>query len=415
MSFSKNKAAVFAFSAFILLSSAGFVSCSRTESIASVGENDLFDLNYGNFEDELNLFDLAVPGNIDTYMTMRDGFFYIANGESKKVLELNSYGDLLSLFYNPESMRNLEFADANAENSTKKAVSYPFNTLGPIAVDSEKSLYVVDSLPVERQELDSKRRLLLRNVVLRFDVNGKFVDYIGQQGPGGTPFPPVKNIYTTSNNELVVVCMTNDGFEVFWFAQNGFLLYQVPVTEKSLPKLDGKDGNNKDVVYSHLSIDNVVPDMNMYKLYLKVDCYSNSIDADLRVQSGIDFAKTVLLPFEIVENKFGEAFEIPAYEYVVAEGMGQEVYEIPYSFLGVSESGWFFFIVSTEDGYLVQMVQGDGQHILKRNISVKYDDVLFHSLSLSSSGIICALFARKEHASVSWWRTDSLLDSFISN
>lgn len=392
-----------------------FPSCRNSESIASVGENDLFNLNYGNFEDELNLFDLASHGSIDTYMTMRDGFFYIANGESKKVMELNSYGDLLGLYYNPEAVLNLEFADENAGNSTKKAVSYPFNTLGPIAVDSLKSLYVVDSLPVERQERDEKRRLLLRNVVLRFDDDGKFVDYIGQQGPGGTPFPAVKNIYTTSGNELVVVCTTNDGFEVFWFGENGFLLYQIPVTEKSLPKIGSDDGSGDSPVYSHFSIENVVPDMNLLKLYLKVDCYSNSIDADLQVKSGIDFSKTFLIPFDIAGGKFEDALEIPAYEYVVSESMGQEVDEIPFSFLGVTENGWFFFLVPTDDGYLVQMVQPDGQRIVKRNISIDHGSVLFHTLSLNSSGIISGLFARRSNASVAWWRTDSLIDSFISN
>ncbi len=399
----------------MIISSVVFPSCRDSESIASVGENDLFKLNYGNFEDELNLFDLATAGNIDTYMTMRDGFFYIANGESKKVMELNSYGDLLGLYYNPDSVLNLEFADENAGNSTKKAVSYPFNTLGPIAVDSMKSLYVVDSLPLERQERDEKRRLVLRNVVLRFDADGKFVDYIGQQGPGGTPFPAVKNIYTTAGNELVVVCTTNDGFEVFWFGENGFLLYQIPVTEKTLPKIVGDSENEKENQYSHFSIDNVVPDLNQLKLYLKVDCYSTSIDSDLQVMSGIEFSKTVLIPFDIAEGKFNDALDIPSYEYIVSESMGQEVDNIPFSFLGVTDNGWFFFMVPTDDGYLVQMVQPDGQRIVKRSISVEHEKNLFHTLSLNSSGIISGLFARKENALVAWWRTDSLIDSFISN
>jgi hypothetical protein len=415
MNFSKSNVFSCLLSAGIFVSALLLPSCRDSGSIASVGENDLFKLNYGNFEDELNLFDLASAGSIETYMTMRDGFFYIANGESKKVMELNTYGDLLGLYYNPESVLNLEFADANVGNSTKKAVSYPFNTLGPIAVDSMKSLYVVDSLPPERQERDDKRRLVLRNVVLRFDADGKFVDYIGQQGPGGTPFPAVRSIYTTASNELVVVCTTNDGFEVFWFGENGFLLYQIPVAESALPKLSGDSENEKESQYSHLSIDNVVPDANMLKLYLKVDCYSKSVDSDLQVVSGIEFSKTVLIPFDIAGGKFEDALEIPSYEYVVSESMGQEIEVIPFSFLGVTENGWFFFIVPTDDGYLVQMVQPDGQRIVKRSISIPHEKNLFHTLSLNSSGIISGLFARKENALVAWWRTDSLIDSFISN
>jgi len=413
MNISKFQKNVFiCISAFYI--SSFFNSCSKNETIASVNENDLFTLNYGNFEDELNLFDLAKPGNINTSMTMRDGFFYIANGESKKVLELNSYGDLLSLYYNEDYMKNLAFADQNAENSTKKAISYPFDNLGAIAVDSKKTLYVVDTLPPERQERDTEKRLLLSNVVLRFDENGKFFDYLGQQGPGGTPFSVIKNVYTTKNNELVVVCTTNTGFEVFWFGSNGFLLYQIPITENNVPKLKNNDDIDKESHSSTISIENVVPDYNEYKLYLKVDYYEASIDADLRVQSGIDFNKSVLYPLDVTTGRYEDGLEIPAYEHSVEESMGQELYEIPFEFLGVTESGWLFFMVPTDDGYLIQMVQPDGQRIVKRNISIDHSKILYHTLSLSGSGIISGLFVRKENATIAWWRTDSLLDSFMS-
>ena len=90
----------FAFVAFLCL-----VSCSKKNGVSEVGENDLFTLEYGNFEDELNLFDIAESGSVDTHIFMRDGFFFIANGESRKIIELNSYGDLLSLYYNADYRR----------------------------------------------------------------------------------------------------------------------------------------------------------------------------------------------------------------------------------------------------------------------------------------------------------------------
>jgi len=79
-----------------------FVSCKRSNVVESVDENELFSISYGNFEDQLNMFDLTNVGNIHTSMTMRDGFFYIANGEAGKIMELNSYGDLLTLYYNED-------------------------------------------------------------------------------------------------------------------------------------------------------------------------------------------------------------------------------------------------------------------------------------------------------------------------
>ena len=396
--------------ALALLAALASSSCSRPEKIASVSENDLFTLNYGNFEDELNVFDLASAGSINTFMTMRDGFFYIANGESKRILELNSYGDLLSLYYNEDSMYNLDFADENSGNSTKKAVSYPFNKLGPVAVDADKRLYAVDTLPPERHEMDEERQLLLSNIVLRFDSDGKFIDYIGQQGPGGTPFSFVKRIYATKDGELVVVCCTNGGFDVFWFGTNGFLLYQLSVNEDNVPKLqrDGAEGS------AHLSIENVVPDFSSHKVYLKIDYYEDSIDSDLKVQSGIDYAKTMLYPLDVTTGAYEDGFDIPAYEYSSSEGLSQEIETIPFDFLGVTENGWFFFMIPVDDGYLVQMVQPDGQRVVKRHLSVDHGRILYHSIALSDSGIVSGLFVRRENAEVVWWRTDSLIASFGS-
>lgn len=46
---------------------------------------------------------LNATGAVNTAIAMRDGFFYVSNGESQKILELNSYGDLLTLYHNPET------------------------------------------------------------------------------------------------------------------------------------------------------------------------------------------------------------------------------------------------------------------------------------------------------------------------
>ncbi|WP_294430222.1 hypothetical protein [uncultured Treponema sp.] len=393
------------------LSSFLFISCFKNGQVHSVSENSLFTLGYGNFEDELNLFDLAKTGSVRTYMTMRDGFFYIANGESKKILELNSYGDLLSLYYNDEMLKDVAFAGKDSLNSTKKAISYPFNTLGPITVDSRKYIYAVDTLPAERQERDVSSRLLLSSVVLRFDSSGKFIDYLGQEGPGGTPFPFVKNIYTTQENELVVICTTNDGLIAYWFSTNGFLLYTVPVSQNAVPKIQ-RDASSEAPAY--ISVSNIIPDCSSHKLYVKVDYYMATLDSQLKVQSGIDYYSTLLCPLNVETGLYDDPLEIPSYEYSVTENLTKEIYNLPFDFLGVTENGWFFFIVPNEEGFIVQMVQPDGQRIVKRSLNVNHSKILYYTLSLSGKGIISGLFVKSENAEAVWWRTDSLLASFIN-
>ena len=128
----------------------------------------MFTLEYGNFEDEINLFDYSQVGNISTSFAMRDGFFYIANSESGKVMELSSYGDLLTLYYSEEMNPTPSFATENGEelNATRRAISYPFNSTSDVAIDSKKNLYVVDRLPVERQEMDDEIGEYVNQVVL---------------------------------------------------------------------------------------------------------------------------------------------------------------------------------------------------------------------------------------------------------
>lgn len=389
-----------------------FVSaCSSSSDVASIKGNELFTLNYGNFEDELNLFNLSRNGAVNTFMTMEDGFFYISNGESKKILELNSYGDILSLFYNEEANIKPSFAENKTASSTKKAVSYPLNTLGPVAVDSHKCLYASDTLPQERQEVDVNNRLLLNYVVLRFKSDGTFVDYIGQQGPGGTPFPHIKNIYATTNDELVVVSETNNGPVVFWFNQKGFLLYKIPLTENVIPKLTEETDEDST---SFVSIQKVIPDNIEHKLYIQIDYFKTYLDPATKVQSGIDYDKTVLYPLNVQTGLYEDGLEIPFYEDVVSENLGKAVYNLPLEFLGVTDSGWFFFILPIEKGFLIQMVQPNGQKILKRVLNVNHQEILYYSLNLSGDGIISGLFVKKDKAHVAWWRTDNLVNSIVN-
>ena len=399
------------FVAVLFVLSVCAVSCRRSNVVASVNENQLFTLKYGNFEDELNLFNLSQAGDVHTHMTMRDGFFYVANGESKKIMELNSYGDLLSLYYNDEVTKAPLFANMNSESSTKNAVTYPFNTLGPIAVDARKYLYVVDTLPLSRQEQDTGKRLLLSYVVLRFSSDGTFVDYLGQQGPGGTPFPFVKNIYTTKSNELVVVCTTNEGPVVYWFGENGFLLYTVPVTVETVPNPYKHSAEEQ----MYVSIENVVPDLLERKLYLKIDYFANTLDSALKVQSGVAYQHTLLCALNVNTGRYETPLEIPPYEDDVSASLSKEVYNLPFDFLGVTESGWFFFCIPTGKGYQVQMVQPNGQRILKRELPVDHSQILYYDIALDDEGIISALFVKRNVADVAWWRTDNLIASFVNN
>ena len=400
------------YAAFVCAFLSLFTGCFRSESIESINENELFKVPYGNFEDQLGIKDLNGIGGVRYGIFMRDGFFYISNGDAKKVMELNSYGDLLTLYYNEDSEISSLLKNSKRDaKSLHYEISYPFDFEGHIAVDSQKNIYVACAMPRDRQEQSDDGTMLYSQTVLRIARNGSSVEYLGQQGPGGIPFPYIKNIYLTDKDELVVVSNSSDGVVVYWFATDGFLKYKIPVPEKSIPKAAGAE----DAPEYFITIDNVIPDLSSYFLYVKTDYYSNYIDEESKVQSGINYVQTLLYPLDIEQSKFGEPVSIPPYEESVVADYSRLTYKIPYDFLGVTKSGWKFFIIKNDDGFTIQMVQSENQKILRRHFTADHNSILYDSLTLSPNGIITALYLEKDNARVVWYRTDSLIESILKN
>ena len=404
---------------FILFLCFTFFSCNRDSIVGTLETEELFSLNYGSFEDEFNLY-TSNPEDYFSAIAMQDGFFYISDSASKKVSQFSSYGDLLSIIYNPETNPVPSFVQLSdisvapvgipTDAATKRATEYPFNKTTSISLDTRQYLYVVDYLPAERYETDTESGQLLRQVILRFTNDGTFIDYIGQQGPGGIPFPSIKNIYTTNNNELVAVCVSNDRFTVYWFSEDGFLKYTIPFYFDQLPSINIE--NNSE---TFASLDSIIPDYDEQKLYVKIDYSVMAYDVSSKVQSGINYEKSYLYTFDIPAEQYANSLVIPSYEETISSEYSKIVYQIPYDFLGVTSSGWFFFILAEDTGYSVMMIAPNGNKILKRNLIIPDEGLLYYNISLSRNGIITGLLSNDTKTSVVWWRTDSIIENFLLN
>jgi hypothetical protein len=384
-----------------------YTGCSREDQgVLTIKREPLFLLNYGRFEDEIDLFDINSLVPLNTYLYMQDGIFYLTNGKTKKIIQFTSYGGILSVFYNPETNPTPSFVSQAAADgqivSTQQAIPYYFNTLGPITVDSRKYMYVVDQLPPERRQRDLRQNLLLREVVLRFANDGSYIDYLGQEGPGGTPFSAVRGIYTTNTSELVVVSQTMTGLTVNWFSPEGILLYTIPVENRGLPSPFAPSET------VNVSLDMIIPDYTNHTLYLKIDYYRPEIDASSNVQAGISYPGSYIYPLDVETGVYGEGISIPVYEAVEKSGFAQISYPKPYDFLGVTENGWFFFIIADPEGYMVQMLERNSGRVIRKHLDVMSDELVYNTFSLSREGIISGLLASDYEASVVWWRTDGL-------
>ncbi len=129
----------------------------------------------------------------------------------------------------------------------------------------------------------------------------------------------------------------------------------------------------------------------------------------------MDYDSSRVYPLSVEDGLYGEPIEVLSASGELTDGFSGEQYSIPFDFLGVTENGWLFFIVSTSKGFEIQMIQGDGQRILRRDLDIDRKKLLYYNFDLSNSGILSALLVKNEQAEVVWWRTDSLIQSVINN
>lgn len=394
---------------FLVMVAAG---CHRESVVQYVPREDLFTISYGKFEDQLIFDNMEYLGEVKpATLYMQDGFFYVLSSVSKKVMQFNSYGDLLGIYFNPDTNPAPVFLDEDNNSTldsdtgvsltTRKAVPYSFNLPEMIAVNSNKEFFVVDRVPQDRQVLDPDYRILLNDVVLRFSPQGEFIDYLGQEGQGGTPFPMVKSIYTNSSNDIIVVGQISQGVVVFWFDSNGTLLYKIPVYEKNLP--NPYNGTDKQI---SMILESVVPDVNRETLFVKVDYFESKNDPDTNVSLGLAFSGSFIFEFSIKDAKFTKRYRIPAY---IEEGLNNSQMQRPYEFIGVSESGLLYFLTPTDEGYGVLLYETGTGKSLRSALSVDEDENVFQNVFLSEDGIICALLSSSYQTKVAWWRTDTLM------
>lgn len=377
--------------------------------VEELSRQEIFSLGIGKMDNQIDLF--QIKGELFNHKNriyMRDGLFYIANGNSAKIMEFSSYGDLIFLLYNPErNPHPVSFSAVGTEGvaTTRKAIRYPLGRIGEIAVDSDKSIYIEDFVPEERQIKDKELGVILNRVILRFDRHGKLLDFIGQEGIGGTPFPFINSIHISDENELVVICRTTQKWLVFWFSSGGVLLYQVEIDEKHLPAMEGQ----KEMIPF---VAKMVPDLKKHYLYLALYYYMDSIDESARLTTTVKNFSSRIYSLNLETGRYGNYIEIPQNGFR-KEKIGTREIDIPapsYELIGLS-SGGAFFLLRREAANLFQLLilNNAGKILARRYLVMEDSELYFKEVNLSATGIIYALLGEEYSAKIVWWRSDKLL------
>ena len=386
-------------------------SCTKKNKTGNLEREDLFTIVYGSFENQLNLLNLESPyPRPDSQIYMDEGIFYISNAYSGKILQLTSFGDLLSLYYNPDKNPPPTFtgSEQNQKITTRRSIIYPFNHPSYLTVTKEKHLFAVDTIPDDRIEYDYTDTIALRNIVVHFDETGAFVDTIGQEGVGGTPFPLIEGLFSNDNNELIVVCKTAQSMKVYWYDAAGTLRYKIPIALDKLPS----PYESSITIFSN--IEKIVPDHIEEKIYLKIDYYREDIDPATKVSAGISYDKSCLYVFDIASKQYEHPFEIAPYETSETAGSSTVYFKKVYNLLGVSQQNWCFLSVPDTEGYILKIIDLRTGKMYTRKLLVAAEELLYNAFSLSPDGILSALLAGNDSASLVWWRTNEIIGAYLN-
>jgi len=379
------------------------VSC-KNNKIGSVEREDLFKLEIGPMEDQIALYKLdGTRGIRRTAFTMRDGLFFISDGNSGKIVRYNSYGNLLFMIYNEETNPapiTLKTNIQEDEQATRWAFTYPLEEPGWITVDSRKHIFVEDRLLQQDHRIDQETKAVLDGIILHFDQNGRFINYLGKEGIGGSPFPRIIGMSTSVRDEIVVICRIPDGWDIFWFNSAGTLLYLVKISANVIPSLESWSD-------AHSLIDSITPAPDARKLYIKVDYSRDIFDQSTNTRTGTEPVSSYLWILNVEDGTYIGSVEIPLYE-VIENGRSSGI-KVFYSVLGAARNGQALFYFPVEAGYSLLFVDTNSREHRRGFIQFSMDELRYNDFFLSVDGILSAMLADNFNVKLVWWRTDKLL------
>jgi hypothetical protein len=389
-----------------LIACASCLSSCSPIAIASIEREDLFSLEIGPMEDQIAMYKLeGDSGSRLVDFVMRDGLFYIADGNGEKIVRYNSYGDLLFMIYNEETNPepiNLKTDITDSAQVTRWAFSYPLREPGEIAVDSRKHIYVEDKLPPERYRFDSENKALLDSIILHFDADGRFIEYLGQEGIGGSPFPRIAGLYTSVQDELAVVCRTSTGWNIYWYNASGTLLYLVPLKNSAVPV-------PPDWPASIASVDTIMAAPDERKLFLKVDYYRDTFDESTNTRTGTEPDSSVVWILNVEDGSYPSFLEVPLFENPLTENGRTVTVRMLYSMMGVLRNGRIFLSFPVETGYSLLFLDTNTREQRRGYIAVDAGELQFNEFHLSAEGVLSALLVDNWQVKLVWWRTDSFI------
>jgi hypothetical protein len=316
-----------------------------------------------------------------------DGLVHISGGEAGKVMVFNSYGDLLTLVYDP--LRNPAPAAAEDGESVISVSDWPLRNPGTIAA-FDGGFLVDDGVGRDRRVIDEESGTVYDRVILRFDQYGTYLGHLGREGHGGSPFPHVSSLDVREDGNIVVTCRIPGAWMSYWYDETGHPVTTVMIREEQLP---GREEGGSVSVYA------IRPDPVEWSLHIRLDVYDG--------ETGGAAPDPRLYTLNLSTLEYGDFIPLA---YIEGD-KNAEVPAVPPEYLGTTVGGLHMLIAPRgPDSYGMVLVDGEGRTVKSRRLTIDPSANVYRRFSLSSDGLLTGIFFGSEEALVSWWRVDKLIE-----
>lgn len=352
---------------------------------------DLFFIKPGKLFNELDYFHKENQQlNGYSRIFMKEGLFYITDSGAGKVMEMTSYGDVLGIIYNPaQTPPPPETVTDQESESNRKVNNWVFRSIFSVGVTDDHIL-VGDTLPENRAVWNEEKQINQTHVILRFNRNGEYMDYLGQEGVGTVPFPFVNHLAVRPDGEVVVTTRSEEQWTLYWFGANGNLRYRIEMKPENLPAY-GKDRQP--------SLIRILPDPSKEILLLQVDYIPIGPDA------GEPGPESRFYKFSLKDKTYDKGISLPDNVMV----FNKKQYSVPYLYLGTIRNGFHYFLSPREpDLYTLLIINDKSEVKARRQIRIPDSDLVYNDLYLTPDGILTMIAFMNNGALVSWWRSDRL-------
>jgi hypothetical protein len=238
----------------------------------------------------------------------------------------------------------------------------------------------------------------LRNVILRFSPAGELIDYVGQGGVSGTPFPYIDSVTIGDTGILTVVCRTISDWIIYSFARTGELRYRFSFAESDLPV------PSEGVI---TSVESVMPGPEPDIVYVKTDYYSPDTGS-----GDYGFSNSSIHWLDAASAVIEGSINLPpAYKTSGRTQLfNREEEEVIQNLLGVCEGGIFFLLSTASDKlHNLQIVDTTGMVVHKGLLELDDSQTVFRKFHITPDGILTAIIGGNTEADVVVWRTDKFI------